>query len=239
MGRRFLLQALALMLTLSASPALAKTVDVEVGQTGDTFTDANVSINPGDSVHWNWDATDHSVTSGSPPGTPDGGFDSRVQSSLPASFDQTFNHPGVYHYFCRIHYLFGMVGTITVTGTDPAPTASFAASSLTPVQRASVQFDASGSSTGDGDTIDSYSWDFGDGTLPPDEHHSGDHSRLYGDGRSHGQADDHGLGLGHRFDQPAGQRPVAPRDRADRGVHPLTGGGAHRRSCPLRRLGVG
>jgi PKD repeat protein len=166
MGRRFLLPALALMLTLSASPALAKTVDVEVGQTGDTFTDANVSINPGDSVHWNWDATDHSVTSGSPPGTPDGGFDSRVQSSLPASFDQTFNHPGVYHYFCRIHYLFGMVGTITVTGTDPAPTASFTASSLTPVQRASVQFDASGSSTGDGDTIDSYSWEFGDGTLP-------------------------------------------------------------------------
>jgi hypothetical protein len=49
MGRRFLLPALALMLTLSAPSALAKTVDVEVAGTGDTFTDANVSINPGDS----------------------------------------------------------------------------------------------------------------------------------------------------------------------------------------------
>ena len=85
MGWRLLLPALAAMLTFGASPALAKTVDVAVGQTGDTFTNANVTINPGDSVHWNWDGIGHSVTSGNPPGTPDGGFDSGVQSSLPAT----------------------------------------------------------------------------------------------------------------------------------------------------------
>lgn len=166
MGRRFLLPALAVMLTFGASPALAKTVNVEVGKTGDSFTNANVTINPGDTVRWNWDAIGHSVTSGSPPGTPDGGFDSRVHESLPATLDQTFNHPGVYHYFCRIHYMFGMVGTITVTGTDPPPSAAFTASSLTPARGHPVHFDASVSSTTDSDKIDSYTWNFGDGTAP-------------------------------------------------------------------------
>jgi PKD repeat protein len=154
------------MLTLGATPALANTVDVEVGQNGDTFTNANVKINPGDSVHWDWAVGGHSVTSGSPPGTPDGGFDSGVQVSLPATFDQTFNHPGTYHYFCRIHYMFGMVGTITVAGTDPAPSAAFTVGSPTVMPGQAVQLDASGSSTSDEDKIDSYSWDFGDGSLP-------------------------------------------------------------------------
>ena len=150
-----------------SSPLLGApvTTTVEVGQGGDTFTQADVTINPGDTIHWHWDSSPHSVTSGAPPGTPNNQFDSAVQTTPDATFDQTFNHPGVYHYFCRIHYASGMTGTITVTGTDPAPTAAFTApASVTAGQQ--VTFDASGSSTSDSDTIQSYTWNFGDGTAP-------------------------------------------------------------------------
>ncbi len=150
-----------------SSPLLGgpDTTTVEVGQGGDTFTQADVTIDPGETIDWHWDSGPHSVTSGAPPGTPNNQFDSAVQTTSGATFDQTFNHPGVYHYFCRIHYASGMVGTITVTGTDPAPTAAFTApASVTAGQQ--VTFDASTSSTSDGDTIQGYTWNFGDGTAP-------------------------------------------------------------------------
>jgi plastocyanin len=153
---------IAAALALSAAPALAQTVTVHVAQSGLSFTQQSVVISPGDTIHWVWDATHHSVTSGSPPGTADGKFDSGVQDSLPATFDRTFNATGTFHYFCKIHYGSGMVGTITVS-TDAPPTAAFTTSPPVPVAGQSATFDASASSDTDGDTITSYHWDFGDG----------------------------------------------------------------------------
>jgi plastocyanin len=176
MGWTRLLLAGVAVLAFGAASAKANTATVEVGQTGDSFTNANVTINPGDTVHWHWDSTFHSVTSGQPPGTADGAFDSGVKQSLPATFDETFSHPGVYHYFCQIHYALGMVGTITVTGTDTAPTAAFSFSPNSPVRGQPVHFDASGSATSDTDVFDTYQWNFGDGSpvqttnLPTTDH---------------------------------------------------------------------
>ncbi len=105
--------ALSASATLTAAPALAATTTVQVGGSGLAFTDQNITVTEGDSVHWTWAGSNHSVTSGNPPGTPDGAYDSGVQLAG-ATFDRTFATPGVYHYYCKIHYLEGMVGTVTV-----------------------------------------------------------------------------------------------------------------------------
>jgi trimeric autotransporter adhesin len=156
--------SIAVVFALSASPALgANTITVHVGGSSFSFTQADVTIAAGDSIHWIWDGTGHSVTSGAHPPTANTAFDSEVQA-IGFTYDQTFSHPGVYHYFCKIHYGSGMVGTVTVTGgPDPPPSVSFTAPA-TGTAGQPVQFDASATSTADGDTLDSYSWDFGDGT---------------------------------------------------------------------------
>jgi plastocyanin len=149
-----------------AAPALAaNTVTVDVGGTGLTFNQPQVTINPGDTIHWVWQGVHHSVTSGALAPNANGTFDSGVQNSLGATFDQTFTHPGVYHYFCQIHWALGMVGTIVVSGAAPAPTAAFTPSTLTPSIGQSVSFNASAATAPAGYRLDTYSWDFGDGTT--------------------------------------------------------------------------
>jgi plastocyanin len=148
----------------SAASAAANTVTVTVGPAGSlTFSPADATIHVGDTVHWVWDSSNHSTTSGSPPGTADGQWDSHVQNK-PFSFDQTFNTPGTFHYFCSLHYAFGMVGSITVSNGDELPTASFSFSPSAPAAGQAVAFDGSGSIDPDG-SITSYSWDFGDGSA--------------------------------------------------------------------------
>ena len=73
-----------------------------------------------------------------------------------STFNQTFTQPGVYHYFCKIHYALGMRGTITVAGVSPLPTAAFTPSSTTPTAGQSVSFDARGSAAPSGYTLESY-----------------------------------------------------------------------------------
>ena len=99
--------------------AASATHNVQVGGAGPnafTFSPANISINPGDSVHWGWAGVQHSVTSGDlDTCTPDGAFDSGVQNTG-ATFDRTFNQSGVVEYFCTVDCAGAgsMVGTITV-----------------------------------------------------------------------------------------------------------------------------
>ena len=99
--------------------AAAATITVTIGPGGQrVFSPANATIHPGDTVHWVWGSSFHSTTSGSPPGTPDGKWDSAIQNQ-PFSFDQTFTTTGTFHYFCRVHFAEGMVGAVTVVAKPP------------------------------------------------------------------------------------------------------------------------
>src|SRR2546423_10165424 len=101
---------LAAVFALSAGAAQAATKNVHVGKGGLKFVAANVTINQGDAVHWIWDSSGHSVTSGNPPGAPDGQYDSDIKSN-PFTFDHTYTAPGLYHYYCKVHFGAGIVRT--------------------------------------------------------------------------------------------------------------------------------
>src|SRR5262249_51227939 len=97
---------------------------VMVGPEGSyTFEPANLTIRVGDTVHWVWASSLHSVVSGTVTGsteTPDGSFCSKEAphcgqtSDLGATFDHVFTPPCTFPYFCVPPATFGMVGTITV-----------------------------------------------------------------------------------------------------------------------------
>ena len=82
------------------------------------FSPAMLTIHSGDTVHWIWGTSDHTVTSGTG-GVADGLFcspsdtscSSAATSSAGATYDHVFPSSGVFPYFCRIH---GFTGTITV-----------------------------------------------------------------------------------------------------------------------------
>src|SRR5207249_10199547 len=81
----------------------------------------SVTIHPGDTVHWTWSSTGPSTTSGSP-GMPNGIWDSGIRSQG-ATFDHTFSSAGSFDYYCTPHgACCGMVGTVTVSNSTPAPT---------------------------------------------------------------------------------------------------------------------
>src|SRR2546426_2300311 len=94
------LGAVAACLFILGSIASAASVTVHVGPSGSlTFSPGTVSIQTGDTVHWVWDSSCHSVTSGTP-GNPDGKFDSGVQDP-PFTFGRVFTSAGSFPYFCR------------------------------------------------------------------------------------------------------------------------------------------
>ncbi len=105
-----------------AVPAAADTV--EVLATGIlTFEPADVTIQSGDSVNFTGllggfhtvaEVDDAAAMSWN------GGFHSPAFAS---EFTQVFNSPGVFHYICEPHVLFGMRGTVTVNEV-PVPTVS-------------------------------------------------------------------------------------------------------------------
>ena len=92
-----------------------------VGQTGFTFTPANLTIHVGDTIHWVWDTSGHSVVSGTN-GTADDRFcspDDSGCSSPPlsdagATYDHTFTKAGTFPYYCSVHFALGMTGVIEV-----------------------------------------------------------------------------------------------------------------------------
>ena len=118
---RFRLQAqVCLAVILCAASAAAKTVHVQVGSSTGilAFSPANVNVNVGDTVQWDWAGNMHSTTSGSCNATcmPDGNWDSGATLlNSGATFSHTFAQTGTFPYYCRQHGLtFKMRGTITV-----------------------------------------------------------------------------------------------------------------------------
>ncbi|HEY4285066.1 MAG TPA: plastocyanin/azurin family copper-binding protein [Chthoniobacterales bacterium] len=102
--------------------ATGNTVNVSVGSGGSRFVPATVNILVGDTVQWTWAASGHNVRSGTPCST-DGQFcspndtncASAPTSNLNATYSHTFTQPGSYSYFCSVHCLSGMTGTVSVT----------------------------------------------------------------------------------------------------------------------------
>ena len=75
------------------------------------FTLPSLTVQAGTTVTWtNRDGVTHTATSGAP-GSPNGLWDSSGLSSG-NSFSYTFDQPGEFPYFCRIHTV--MRGTVTV-----------------------------------------------------------------------------------------------------------------------------
>ncbi len=91
----------------------AATFQVQVGAGGRKFTPKNITIQPGDTVEWDWAADEHSSTSGTP-GNPDGLWNSGVRDSG-FVFSRTFSDVGTFSYYCTPHgACCGMVGSVTV-----------------------------------------------------------------------------------------------------------------------------
>jgi plastocyanin len=120
----FWLIALAIFARLSSSESHGATFAVDVAAHGQLqFSPSSISIQVGDTVTWNWRASGHSVTSGTP-GSPNGLFDSGIKNSG-TTFAHTFTAAGSFGYFCMPHGLCcGMTGTVNVSAPPPTPTPS-------------------------------------------------------------------------------------------------------------------
>jgi plastocyanin len=93
------------------TPAAATGGQAEVVMRNRTFQPAEITVAPGTKVTWtNEDNYPHTVTSGTR-NNPTGLFDSGNVAGG-ATFSYTFEEPGTYPYYCRIHQ--GMDGTVIV-----------------------------------------------------------------------------------------------------------------------------
>ena len=112
-----------------------------------TFDPSDLKILPGDTVEWQWDASNtasHDVVAGAisnkPPMTYQEAFKSELRATA-YTFSQTFDNSflnsnpssnGVYQYFCTPHQFTGMLGSITVMSADRAHTANLTGWQLVP-----------------------------------------------------------------------------------------------------------
>lgn len=109
--KRCLLWVVILLVTASTM-ATGATVEVSVGNGG--FGPDDITIQPGDTVRWTWEAAPphvHTVTSGIG-GIYDGLFSSGNHSA-PHTFEHTFTSPGTFDYYCVPHFEF-MIGVVRV-----------------------------------------------------------------------------------------------------------------------------
>lgn len=115
----------------------------------DRFVPSSSSIHAGDSVVWQWDGSDHNVTSTS---HPEAWIASPTKTSTTFTFTNTFTTVGSFPYECTIHVSEGMLGTINVSlgAPPPPPTISItapASGALLPAP-ASVTISATATDTG-------------------------------------------------------------------------------------------
>ena len=95
----------------SPAPTDAPSAPLDLAADIVDFTLPQLTVQPGTTVTWtNRDGATHTATSGVP-GSLDGVWDSSALSSGD-SFSFTFEQPGEFSYFCRIHPF--MTGTVTV-----------------------------------------------------------------------------------------------------------------------------
>ena len=136
-ARSVAIGAAALAIALGA-PAVASESDVEVG--GFKFAPATATVDQGDTVTWSWAGPDTNHTVTSDPGQADA-FDShdgvptnQVAGPPPGgTFSHTFNTPGSFTYFCRVHP--SMKGKVVVNEVArPAPAAVPVAPDAAPAQ---------------------------------------------------------------------------------------------------------
>ncbi len=120
----FLLAAGLLALTALAAPVQAQATH-NVDLAGFSYTPADLTIAEDDTVVWTWVAGFHNVVS------EDGLFTSGSPVFPPMSFSITFDaafmnsapaNSNVYNYHCDVHLALGMIGSITVTTTNPVLT---------------------------------------------------------------------------------------------------------------------
>ncbi len=94
----------------------AATTTVVLGP-GNSFNPSSITVNVGDTVHW-----DNSTGSGGFHNVaPNGGSEPVANSSNTGwTYDFTFNNPGAFPYFCQVHGG-GMSGVVNVAATTPTP----------------------------------------------------------------------------------------------------------------------
>lgn len=111
-----------LAVVVFAAPVLAANHNVEITLT--QFNPAILIVNVGDTVIWrNNSFLQHTVTSGtncSPTGTFNSGL---IDPDI--VFQYTFNSVGDFPYFCILHCLAGMRGTVTVDTAVPVKTTTW------------------------------------------------------------------------------------------------------------------
>ena len=114
----------------AAGTAAAESQDEEGGEGGGTeevvvgpggsleFDPADLTIQPGTTVHWTWDSDNHNVVPSEKPDDSDfegtEGGDSQTFDTG-HEYEHTFEVEGDYEYYCTPHEQAGMVGTITVS----------------------------------------------------------------------------------------------------------------------------
>lgn len=114
---------LVALLLLFIAPVKAR-ADVTVIVGDFTFSPANVTVDPGETVTWSFFKGFHTTTNGAGDSDPQAGllWDALVWAGEPTA-QYTFTTPGVYSYFCRFHQELLMFGTVTVrqppTSTEP------------------------------------------------------------------------------------------------------------------------
>jgi|GEM_PF-143072 len=130
--RHFICTVLLLLGSLGSSDlAFAQPQTHNVIVTDNFFSPANITINEGDEIAWNWEAEDpHNVHAGDIPGAPttpyEGSFLSpqRITNfTYRVRFSREFlneypSNDGIYRYYCEPHFTMGMVGAITVVRPD-------------------------------------------------------------------------------------------------------------------------
>ena len=106
------LASVALLAVTSTAPALSATWTVNAS--GFSFTPANVTVAPGDTIHWVWLDGFHTVTSGSSCAHNTTFFNASLDGTHTTfDFIVPTGVPSI-PYYCAFHCGFGMVGLITV-----------------------------------------------------------------------------------------------------------------------------